>query len=130
MLIPLYLSQVPAGFPSPADDHLDRKLDLNVYLIQRPAATFFVRVQGHSMEESGIFPGALLIVDRSLTPRNGDVVVAAVHGDVTVKHFYREPGCVVLRAAHPDYPPLVLHEGAGTVWGVAVHVINHLRRRP
>ena len=129
MLIPLYLSEVPAGFPSPADDHLDRKLDLNDHLIRHPAATFFVRVQGHSMEEAGIFPDALLIVDRSLTPRNGDVVVAAVHGEVTVKHFYREPHHLVLRAAHPDYPALVLHEEAGTIWGVATYAINPLLRR-
>jgi DNA polymerase V len=127
MLIPLYLSLVEAGFPSPADDHLDTRLDLNDYLIQHPAATFFVRADGESMRGAGIFPGDLLIVDRSRTPRNGDVVVAAVFGEVVVKHFHRQGGLVRLTAAHPRYQPIILHEGFDAAcWGVVTHAVHFL----
>jgi DNA polymerase V len=79
-LTPLFLARVPAGFPSPADDHLDKALDLNEHLIQHPAATFFCREGGDSMQGLGIFDGDLLIIDRAIEPAHGDVVLAALDG--------------------------------------------------
>ena len=83
--LPLFGSKVPAGFPSPADDHLDKTLDLNEHLIKHPAATFFCRVSGDSMQGVGIFDGDLLIVDRAITPAHGDIVLAALDGELTCK---------------------------------------------
>ena len=83
--VPLYLNKVQAGFPSPADDYMDKRLDLTEKLIKHPAATFYCRVSGSSMEGVGIFDGDLLIVDRAVTPQNGSVVVAVVDGDMACK---------------------------------------------
>ena len=85
--LPLFGSQVPAGFPSPADDHLESELDLNEYLIDHPSETFFVRAKGDSMQQAGIFDKDLLIVDRSLTAKHNDIVIAAVGGELTVKRL-------------------------------------------
>jgi DNA polymerase V len=85
--LPFFGSKVSAGFVSPADDHLESELDLNHHLIKHPAATFFVRAKGDSMQEAGIFENDILIVDRSLTPQNNDVVIAAVVGELTVKRL-------------------------------------------
>ena len=81
----LHLVPVVAGFPSPADDYIESKLDLNEHLIRRPAATFFVRVSGDSMQGVGIYSGDLLVVDRSLEPKDGDIAIAVVNGELTVK---------------------------------------------
>ena len=96
-----------AGFPSPAEQYLEPPLDLNELLVKRPAATFFVRVQGDSMIEKGIHDSDLLVVDRSLDCRDGDVVIAAVDGEFTVKTLRTKKG-VWLEAANPAYPPIVL----------------------
>ena len=82
--LPLYSSKVPAGFPSPADDHMEGKLDLNTYLVKHPTATFFVKASGDSMVGAGIHDGDILVVDRSLEPRQGQVVIAAIDGQLTV----------------------------------------------
>ncbi|RMF64196.1 MAG: LexA family transcriptional regulator [Bacteroidetes bacterium] len=126
--LPLYLSLVHAGFPSPADDHLDRKLDLNEHLIPHPAATFFVRVQGRSM-----FPtlqhGDLLVVDRSLEPRSRDVVLVVYEGELTVKRLLGAPGRWRLVSDREGYPEIV--PGPDTPverWGVVTHAIRSLRR--
>ena len=81
--LPFFSSLVKAGFPSPADDHIEGKLDLNQFLIKHPAATFFVRVEGNSMENGGIHHGDILIVDRAITPKNGQIVVAILNGEFT-----------------------------------------------
>lgn len=99
---------VVAGFPSPAEQYLEPPLDLNELLVKRPAATYFVRVQGDSMEGKGIYEGDLLVVDRSLDPRDGDVVIAAVDGEFTVKTLRKKAGKVGLQAANPKYPTIVL----------------------
>lgn len=83
--LPLFASRVPAGFPSPAEDYIERALDLNEHVIQHPAATYFVRASGESMMGVGIFNGDLLIVDRARAPQDGDVVIAAVAGELTCK---------------------------------------------
>lgn len=87
--LPLYSGRVEAGFPSPADDHMERMLDLNEEIVRNPAATFFVRVQGHSMKGAGIHPGDILVVDRSLAPSDRQIVVAMIDGEFTVKRFRR-----------------------------------------
>jgi len=116
---PLFASAVTAGFPSPADDFIEGALDLNKHLVRRPAATFFVRVEGASMNGAGIFAGDLLIVDRSLEARPGHIVVAVVGGDLTVKRLVQTRAGWQLMAEHPDYPPIPLDDGAEcAIWGV------------
>ena len=85
--LPIFSSPVEAGFPSPADDHIEGKLDLNEHLVRRPAATFFVRASGQSMRDAGIFDGDLLIIDRGVTPQPDDIVIAILEGDLTVKRL-------------------------------------------
>lgn len=102
--LPLFASAVPAGFPSPADDYLERPLDLNEHLINRPAATYYVRAQGDSMVQMGIFDGDLLIVDRSLEAAQGDVVIAAVNGELTCKILDIKGRC--LRSGNDHYGPI------------------------
>lgn len=117
--LPLLLDRVPAGFPSPAENYVEGRLDLNDLCVRKPAATFFVRVVGESMRDAGINAGDLLVVDRSLDPRNGSVVVAVLDGYLTVKHFHRRPGGITLRPANAAFPPIEVGEGAELdVWGV------------
>jgi DNA polymerase V len=123
--VPLFLIPVSAGFPSPADDFIDRPLDLNEYLIRHPAATFFVKVQGDSMIGAGIHPGALLVVDRSLQPRSGNIILAVLDGEFTVKRLKREQGNVVLCPENPRYKSVTIASGQDfEVWGVVVHVVR------
>ena len=124
--LPLYLSLVHAGFPSPADDHLDRKLDLNEHLIRHPAATFFVRVQGRSMFPT-LHHGDLLVVDRSLEPGNRDLVIVAAGGEVAVKRLVTTGGRRLLVSDRDGYP--VLGPGGEDVvhWGVLTHAIRSFR---
>ena len=110
---------VVAGFPSPAEQYQETPLDLNELLVKRPAATFFVKVQGDSMIGEGIHDGDLLVVDRSLRPASGDVIIACVDGDFTVKTLRLgngkwgtgNGGEVRLVAANPNYPDIVLKPG-------------------
>lgn len=102
---------VAAGFPSPAEQYLEPPLDLNELLVKRPAATFFVRVQGDSMIGLGIQDGDILVVDRSLRPASGDVIIASVDGDFTVKTFRRDKRGVRLEPANEAYPTIVIAPG-------------------
>lgn len=123
--IPLYASPVKAGFPSPAEDYAEQHLDLNTHLIQHPAATFFLRVSGDSMVNAGIFHGDLLIVDRSLEPSHGKIVIAAVNGELTVKRLHKTPQGIFLMAENEAYPPIALHESDQVqLWGVVTHAIH------
>jgi len=126
---PLFLSRVPAGFPSPADDSVEERIDLNAHLIKHPAATFFLRVKGHSMTGAGIFDGDLVIVDRSLEPVHGSVVIAVVDGELTIKRLARLPGGgIELRPENPEYPVLRLKEFQElNLWGVVTDVIHSVR---
>ena len=90
--LPLFMGKVSAGFPSPADDYIEKTLDLNELLVQKPAATFFARAQGNSMTGAGIFPNDILVVDRSIEPVSGKVVICAVDGELTVKRLIMEAG--------------------------------------
>lgn len=117
---------VSAGFPSPAEDHIDGKLDLNRHYIKNPAATFFVRVAGDSMTGAGIHNGDLLIVDRSLEPLPGRVVIAVINGEHTVKRLHREGDRLLLLAENANYPPIVVSELEELhIWGVVTCVLHN-----
>lgn len=125
MFCPLYICPVHAGFPSPADDYVESELNLHDYLVKRPAATFFLRVVGDSMRDAGILPGDLLVVDRSVEPVPGKVVVAAINGELTVKRFERRSGRAVLVPANPDHQVIEVGEDDDLViWGVVVASIH------
>ncbi len=121
----LVTSFISAGFTSPAEEGIDQSLDLNSHLVPHPAATFFVRVNGHSMEGAGIFSGDLLIVDRSLEGTSGKIVVAVVTGEFTVKRLLKRADKILLVAEHEDFPPLEISpETDFQVWGVVTYVIH------
>ena len=123
--LPLYLAPVSAGFPSPAEDYLDRALDLNELLISNPAATFYVRASGDSMRDAGIQTGDLLIVDRAIEPRPGKIVIAAVDGELTVKRLRTKDGRLYLAPENPAYPNIeVSPEASFEIWGVVTCVIH------
>jgi DNA polymerase V len=123
--LPLYGSRIAAGFPSPADDHLEGPIDLNEHLVAHPAATFVVRVEGDSMVGAGIRNGDLLVVDRSLEPKSGAIVVAVVDGELTVKRLRIEKKRLWLVPENPAFPPIEVRENADLViWGVVAHAIR------
>ncbi len=123
--LPLFASTVSAGFPSPADDYIETALDLNEFLIKRPAATFFVRVSGQSMIGAGINPGDILIVDRSMSPKNNSIVIAVLNGELTVKRMVLDQEKVKLLPENPNFPTIEIQEGMDfTVWGVVTTVIH------
>lgn len=125
--LPLFLANISAGFPSPADDYIDKKLDLNEYLIKHPAATFFVRVEGESMINAGIHSGDILIVDRAVQPNNDNVVIAVLDGELTVKRIQRKRGKLFLIADNPSFSPMeITTEMDFEVWGVVMYVIHPL----
>lgn len=130
VLVPVAGGAVRAGFPSPAEDYVEGALDLNAHLIRHPAATFIMRVEGESMTGAGIFPGDLLIVDRSIEARDGHVVIAAVAGELTVKRLKGRPGAWRLVAEHPDFPPIALSaddpDGSSAIWGVVSSSVRRL----
>lgn len=126
ILLPLYLSRIAAGFPSPADDYLDDRLDLNEHLIKHPAATYFARAEGDSMIELGIFTGDLLIIDRAIQAEDGDVVVVAVDGLLTIKLL--DLAHSRLLPANKLYRPIEISaESQVDVEGVVVHAVHHLK---
>jgi len=108
---PKISGSVVAGFPSPAEQYQEPPLDLNELLVKRPAATYFVRVEGDSMVGAGISDGDLLVVDRSLRPADGDVIIASVDGDFTVKTYRRDKSGVRLEPANSNYPIIRLRAG-------------------
>jgi DNA polymerase V len=123
--LPLFISKVPAGFPSPADDYVEKTLDLNELCVKQPAATFFVRVEGESMLGAGIHPNDILVVDRSIVPVPGKIVVCALNGELTVKRLDCENDQWKLKAENPNYPDIELHEEIDmVVWGVVTNVIH------
>ena len=127
LALPLAGERVAAGFPSPAEDYVDVGIDLKEQLSRHPTSTFFLHVSGNSMTDAGIHDGDLLVVDRSLDPRPGKVVVAVLDGAFTLKRLVRHHGRLRLEAAPPDYPPLELHRcGEVPIWGVALHVLHPL----
>lgn len=122
LYLPYFLSPVPAGFPSPAEDYEESQLDLNDF-IDHPAATFFVRASGESMTGAGIYPGDLLIVDRSIAPRHNHIVIAIIHGEMTLKRLIRQNGRYFLKADNPAYPGFAVTEST-EIWGVVKNSIR------
>lgn len=124
---PLFQSRVQAGWPSPADDYVERSIDLNEELVEDEVSTFFVRVAGASMTEAGIHDGDILVVDRSIEPSEGDVVVAAVDNELTLKRYEVHSGRPHLVPEADGYNPIPIREGQELViWGVARHVVHEL----
>ena len=124
--IPLFTSRISAGFASPADDHLENRLDLNQLLVPRPSATFMLKVEGDSMIGAGIYDGDLLIVDRSETAVSGSIVIASVHGGLTVKRLKQDATGVWLMPENPDFKPILVSESSDfLIWGCVTHAIHN-----
>ena len=125
MTLPLFTTSVSAGFPSPADDYIEDLLDLNSHLITNPPATFLVRVSGDSMINAGIHTNDILIVDRSLTPKHNDIVIAILDGEMTVKRIALDNEQVVLVPENDHYKPQQITEEMDfEIWGVVKHVVH------
>lgn len=126
--VPLFSTKVAAGFPSPADDYVERTLDLNALCVSNPPATYFVRADGDSMNGAGIAPGDLLVVDRSISPEAGDIIIAALDGEFTVKYLQTKP-IVCLVPANDNYSPIsVSPEQDFIVFGVVTNIIKQIRK--
>tara|TARA_Y100000589_G_scaffold145358_1_gene139051 strand:- start:9105 stop:9500 length:396 start_codon:yes stop_codon:yes gene_type:complete len=127
LYIPLLSSSVSAGFPSPADDYVEDNIDLNEYLIKNPFSTFFLRVKGDSMVDSGIQNDDLIVVDKSLTPKLGSIVIAMIDGEFTVKRLARKNDELYLKSENHDYPDLSFKNHYDIqIWGVVIYSIHHL----
>ncbi|HEY2810859.1 MAG TPA: translesion error-prone DNA polymerase V autoproteolytic subunit [Rhabdochlamydiaceae bacterium] len=123
--LPIVSATVQAGFPSPADHYLDKTLDLNELLVSHPAATFFVRVVGDSMQNAGISSGDILIVDRSLEVTDNAIIIAVVQGEFTVKRLLKKEGRLFLAPENPSYPLFQIGpESDFQVWGIVTYVIH------
>ena len=126
--IPLYSDSVSAGFPSPAQDFVEKSLDLNEFCVEHPAATFYVRAQGDSMIDAGISSGDILVVDRSLTACHDDIVIACIHGEMTVKTLELRPN-VLLRPKNKMYKPIhISEESEMEIFGVVTGVVRKYKR--
>ena len=127
--LPLFLSPVKAGFPSPADDYIEKKLDLNEHLVRNPPATFFLRVSGDSMKDAGIHNEDLLIVDCSINAVSENIVVAALDGELTLKRVRKIEGKLYLIAENNSYSSIPVNDSSDLViWGVVTHVIHRFRQ--
>jgi DNA polymerase V len=121
----LYGTNVSAGFPSPSNDYLEGKLDLNEHIIKNPPATFFVRVSGDSMTGAGIYPDDLLVVDKSEEPKHGKIVIAVINGELTVKRLNKTTDRIQLMPENVNYKPIhITSEMEFQVWGVVSYVIH------
>jgi DNA polymerase V len=124
-----YISTVSAGFPSPADNYIEEKLNLNKYLIRNKESTFFVRVSGNSMINVGIFDNDILVVDRSLTPIKQSIVIASIEGELVVKKLIKDNKSrdYYLKSENSDYPNIKLSSHSDTmIWGVVTYTIHKL----
>jgi len=126
LIIPFYLHKAGAGFPSPATDYIEEDVDLNVHLIKNVPATFIIRVQGKSMTDVGIYDEDLLIVDKSLKPKNFSTVIANVHDELVVKSFVKEKGEQFLTSGskRTEDKIIINSESDVFVWGVVTYVIH------
>lgn len=126
--LPYYVSRISAGFPSPADDFIERRLDLNEYLVKKPAATFFVQVEGDSMVEANICSGDILVVDRSKDEKNGKIVVAMLDGEFTVKRFKKEGDRAYLVPENDKFKSIEIEESSDfEIWGIVTFVIHQAK---
>ncbi len=126
-MIPLVESPIKAGFPSPASDYIESELDFNTFLVKNKPATYAIRVQGDSMINAGIFPGDILIIDRSITPKSNDIIIASLDNEFTVKRYIKEKAGFFLYPENPEYPVIELTKGTDfRVWGVVTFTIHSL----
>ena len=122
---PLLMWRIPAGFPSPAEDYVEGRIDLNRDLIKHPLSTFYIRVAGDSMVGVGIMPGALLVVDRAVEATEGNIVVARIGDELCVKRFVMEEGRILLMPENESYRPIEIIEGMDfEIWGRVMHAIR------
>ena len=121
---PFFTGSVKAGFPSQADDYIEKPLDFNEYLVRHPAATFCVKVSGDSMINAGIFPNDILVVDRALNAVNNSIVIAVVNAEFTVKRIQFNNGKISLLPENPAYNPIYIDNENFEVWGVVTYVIH------
>lgn len=127
MEVPMATSSVAAGFPSPADDHMEPPLDLNRSLVRNPSATFFARVSGDSMKDDCIFDGDLLIVDKSVEPYDGCIAVCFLDGDFTLKRVMLSDGKIILMPSNKRYKPIEINSCDDfSVWGVVTYAIKKI----
>ena len=120
---------IAAGFPSPAQDYIDLKIDLNKELITNPSSTFYGRVKGTSMQDAGIKDGDILVIDKSLEPKDGDTAVCYIDGEFTLKYIKIEPDAVWLVPANPKFQPIkVTEENNFCIWGVVTYSIKSHKR--
>ena len=123
-----FMNPVSAGFPSPAEDHLESSLDLNEHLIDHPSATFYVYAKGDSMEGSGISDGDIMVVDRSLEPQNGNIVIASIAGEFTVKRLVVKNNKHYLVPSNNSYKLILITEDMDVhIWGVVIHSIHSFK---
>ena len=128
LFLPMAIASVRAGFPSPAADFGETRIDLMAELITHPQATFLLRVRGLSMLEAGLDDGDVIVVDRALKPANGDIVVAIVDGEFTVKYLQLRAGRIKLKAANPTFPDITFKDGQVVeVWGVVSACVKQFR---
>ncbi|MCK4311396.1 MAG: translesion error-prone DNA polymerase V autoproteolytic subunit [Candidatus Cloacimonetes bacterium] len=125
---PLIGTEIPAGFPSPAQDYIEENLDLNKFLIDHPTATYFVKVEGYSMVDAGINPGDILIVDRAAEPIHKKVVIAIVDGELTVKRLRADKGRWFLVPDNPEFEPIEITKDMNfQIWGVVTYAIHKMK---
>lgn len=124
---PSFRAKAQSGFPSPAEDYIEKNLSLDEYLVSRPASTFFIRVKGDSMSEAHILDGDLLIIDRSLIPKSGSVVLATLFGNFTLTYYKLKEGKIFLETANANFTSTQITEETDfQIWGVVSHVIHSL----
>ena len=127
LLLKLFTNTISAGFPSPAEDFLDKKLDLNDYLIKNPSASFFVKVNGNSMINAGISNGDILIIDRSLEPSDGKVVIGIINGEFTVKRILKKGKKIFLKPENENFKPIEITEDMDfKIWGIVTYTIHKI----
>ncbi|MCF8369871.1 MAG: translesion error-prone DNA polymerase V autoproteolytic subunit [Bacteroidales bacterium] len=125
--LPLFSTQVPAGFPSPAEDFMEKRLDLNDYLVKNKASTFLVKVHGHSMKGAGIFDGDVVVVDRALEASTGKIILGVLNGEFTIKRLLKKKNKLFLAPENEDFTPVeITPETDFRVWGIVTFVLHKL----
>ncbi|HWP91548.1 MAG TPA: translesion error-prone DNA polymerase V autoproteolytic subunit [Thermodesulfobacteriota bacterium] len=123
--LPLFLVRPPAGFPSPADDYIEERIDLNKKLVKHPEATYLVRVMGNSMVEARIDDGDFLLVDRAIEAKTNDIILAVLNGDFTVKRLVKKADRWYLVSANPKYLPIEISSEADfEIWGKVTYIFH------
>ena len=128
--IPLFLHHISAGFPSPAEDYIEDQLNLQDLMVSHPSSTYFLKVEGESMIDTGIFGGDILVVDKAKTPQSGDIIVAILDGEFTVKRWFRQEAQHILRAENVNYPDIVIDPQKHhdfEIWGVVTFAIHQFQ---